>query len=175
MGKSAVLAVVAFVIVLLTADPGLAAEPSTGEFQRERTSVTLDFARDTDAGLTAFRAVVAPPQATGTVQFTFDGKDLGPPVPVDDGIAESEPVALSLGRFHSVEADYSGDASFEPSRDEMENIKAIGDNPKDPDSGPPGFQPSGLFIALMALLALAVLAGAGLAYRKNKASAGAEG
>src|SRR5687767_1725104 len=77
---------VALLMVVLTSSPGLAAEPSTGELQKERTSVTLGFGENTedvaDAGITGFRAVVAPPEATGTVRFMADGKDLGSPVPV---------------------------------------------------------------------------------------------
>ncbi len=165
--------VVALLMVVLTATPGIAAEPPTGEQQKERTSVTLGFSDHTDemadAGLTGFRAVVAPPEATGTVLFTLDGKDLGPPVPVEGGIADSEPVVLSLGRGHSVEAEYSGDARFESSRDEMENVRTIGDNQRDPNPMP-GFEPSALFIGLIVLLALALLIAVGSVFRRRRAA-----
>lgn len=136
--------------------------------------MTIGFGENTeemdDAGLMGFRAVVAPPEATGTVRFRVDGKDFGSPVPVKGGIADAEPMSLSRGRVHSVEAEYSGDASFEPSRDEWKNVRWIGDGQAEEGvAGSPGFQPSGLLIALVAL---ALLAGARLVYRKNKGGLG---
>jgi hypothetical protein len=166
--------------VVLVASPGLAAEAPTGERQKERTSVTLGFTEGTkemaDAGLTGFRAVVAPSAVTGTVLFKVDGKNLGSPVQVNGGIAESELLVLSLGRVHTVEAEYSGDERFEPSRDEWNNVRTIGDREAEASvPGPPGFQPSGLLIALLALLALALLIGAGVLFRRRRGTARAEG
>ncbi|HYI62368.1 MAG TPA: Ig-like domain-containing protein [Acidimicrobiales bacterium] len=58
-----------------------------------------------------FTATVAPPGATGTVQFTLDGVALGGPVAVAGGTATS-PVASGLERgAHVVVAAYSGDAT----------------------------------------------------------------
>jgi hypothetical protein len=172
--------VAVLLMVVLAASPGLAAESPTGGLQKERTSVTLGFGEGTeemaDTGLTSYRAVVAPRAATGTVQFKADGRNLGSPVPIEDGVADSESIALSLGRVHTVEAEYSGDDRFEPSRDEWNNVRAIGDREAEASvPGPPGFQPSGLLIALLALLALALLIGIGVLYRRRRGRARAEG
>ncbi|UGT58528.1 Ig-like domain-containing protein [Nocardia asteroides] len=60
---------------------------------------------------------------TGTVQFAADGKPLGAPVPVDNGIAIARDVDVSHLGFgtHLVTADYSGDveSGVAPSRGTM--------------------------------------------------------
>jgi hypothetical protein len=179
-GREVARVLAVLLIISLAASPGFAAEFPTGERQKERTSVTLGFTEGTnemaDAGLTGFRAVVAPSAVTGTVLFRFDGKDLGSPVQVNGGIAESELLVLPLGRVHTVEAEYSGDDRFEPSRDEWNNVRMIGDREAEASvPGPPGFQPSGLLIALLTLLALALLIGAGVLYRRRRGPARAAG
>lgn len=178
-GREVARGLVVLLTVVLVASRGFAAEFPTEERQRERTSVTLGFTEGTnemaDAGLTGFRAVVAPSAVTGTVLFKIDGKDLGSPVQVNGGIAESEHLVLPLGSVHTVEAEYSGDDRFEPSRDEWNDVRTIGDREEASVPGPPGFQPSGLLIALLALLALALLIGAGVLHRRRRGPARAEG
>lgn len=174
--------VVVVATVPITAAPAIAVgsspEPIPGSPQRARSSVTLGFGEHTDEmaeeRITIFRAVVAPPEATGTVQFKQNGEELGPPVRVKGGIADAEPVTLSLGRFHSVVAEYSGDANFEPSSDAMENVRTIGDNPTDPNPMP-GFEPSGLLIAVVALAGLAILVAVTVLFLRAKGSGPAEG
>jgi hypothetical protein len=72
-----------------------------------------------------FHAAITPVEATGTVQFKLDGKNIGSPVVVKDGVANSAPVALQPGN-HKVEADYSGDARYQPSRGVMDKVNVGG-------------------------------------------------
>ncbi|WP_342800666.1 Ig-like domain-containing protein, partial [Nocardia sp. No.11] len=73
---------------------------------------------------------------TGTVRFAADGKPLGAPVPVDDGLAIARDVDVSHLGFgtHLVTADYSGDADtgVAPSRGTMTLwVLKVGQSPGD--------------------------------------------
>ncbi|MCA2205856.1 Ig-like domain-containing protein [Nocardia sp. NEAU-G4] len=73
---------------------------------------------------------------TGTVQFSADGKPLGTPVPVDDGLAIARDIDVSHLGFgtHLITADYSGDADsgVAPSRGTMTLwVLKVGGSPGD--------------------------------------------
>jgi large repetitive protein len=68
-----------------------------------------------------FHAAVTPAGATGTVQFKLDGKNLGTPVALSGGVANSAPVPMAPGN-HTVVAEYSGDARFNPSSGVLKDI-----------------------------------------------------
>ncbi len=96
-----------------------------------------------------FHAAITPVEATGTVQFKLDGKNIGSPVAVKDGVANSAPVALKPGN-HKVEAEYSGDARYQPSRGVMDKVNV--------GSGKTGVLPrTGSSTVPLALLAAAFL------------------
>lgn len=66
-----------------------------------------------------FTATVTPNTSTpttpsGTVQFVVDGANFGAPVAMSNGTAEVSTASLSAGN-HTVTAQYSGDANFNPS------------------------------------------------------------
>ena len=58
-----------------------------------------------------FTATVAPPDATGTVQFYADGATLGGPVNLSSGEATASTASLTVGT-HVITATYSGDANY---------------------------------------------------------------
>jgi Bacterial Ig-like domain (group 3) len=58
-----------------------------------------------------FTATVSQASATGTVQFTVDGTDVGAPVDVVNGQASFSTSGLAVA-FHAVTATYNGDAVF---------------------------------------------------------------
>lgn len=60
------------------------------------------------------RAMVAPQHATGTVQFTVDGYDVGRPVELSDGQATFLTSFGDAGR-HTISAIYFGDATYDES------------------------------------------------------------
>jgi uncharacterized repeat protein (TIGR01451 family) len=70
-----------------------------------------------------FTATVAGPPGlptpTGTVQFSDGATPLGPPVVLVDGVARLEVSDLAVG-IHTIGADYSGDESYNPSQDEVD-------------------------------------------------------
>jgi uncharacterized repeat protein (TIGR01451 family) len=66
-----------------------------------------------------FTATVTPNTSTsttpsGTVQFVVDGANFGAPVAMNNGTAQISTASLSAGN-HTVTAQYSGDANFNPS------------------------------------------------------------
>jgi RHS repeat-associated protein len=66
-----------------------------------------------------FTATVSPVQSgagtpTGTVQFIFDGANLGSPVALSGGVATSTPIATLSAGSHTISAKYSGDIVFSP-------------------------------------------------------------
>ncbi|HEU4866735.1 MAG TPA: Ig-like domain-containing protein [Actinomycetota bacterium] len=87
------------------------------------TSVKLTYGINSEqmSKAVTFHAAITPAEATGTVQFKLDGKNIGSPVAVKDGVANSAPVTLKPGN-HRVEAEYSGDARYQPSRGVMERV-----------------------------------------------------
>jgi hypothetical protein len=87
--------------------PAFAATPS---------SVTITVDREVSQAAPVFlEATVTPPTATGTVQFSVDGVDVGSPVPVSTGTARSAPITDLEPGLRTVAAEYSGDATYEPS------------------------------------------------------------
>ena len=65
-----------------------------------------------------FTATVSPHPASGTVQFTVDGTDLGSPVAVGpDGAAVSDAISTLGTGDHEVVATFSGTANYESSDD----------------------------------------------------------
>jgi hypothetical protein len=99
--------------------------------QKAETSVKVTYGVNTAQMWKAvtFHAAVTPVTAGGTVQFKLDGKDIGSPVALKDGVANSAPVSLTPGS-HKVEAEYSGDAGHLPSRGAMDKINVPSEKPK---------------------------------------------
>ena len=77
----------------------------------------------------AFTAAVAPGAPgvpTGTVQFSSDGVNLGPAVPLlSNGAVTLTTTTLTAGQ-HTIAAQYSGDASFGPSTGTLTNRQVVG-------------------------------------------------
>lgn len=65
----------------------------------------------------SFTATVSPTPEGGTMQFTIDGTDFGPPVPVDarTGTATSTSTSSLTVGSHTIAANYSGDFNYAPS------------------------------------------------------------
>lgn len=102
---------------------GPARAPAVQAGPKLATTVKLTYGINTEqmSKAVTFHAAISPVEATGTVQFKLDGKNIGSPVTVKDGVANSAPVALQPGN-HKVEADYSGDARYQPSRGVMDKV-----------------------------------------------------
>jgi hypothetical protein len=97
---------------------GAASAPLVQIVAKAATEVELGLALN-DAAFVAgtpltFRATVTPAGATGTVTF-FDGTTpISSPVPLSNGSASFTTASLSVGS-HSISAQYSGDANYNPS------------------------------------------------------------
>lgn len=74
------------------------------------TSVSVPADAATGASVT-LTANVAPANATGTVQFTANGVDIGSPVPVSNGVATLQHTFTTAG-VQAIGAVFSGDAGF---------------------------------------------------------------
>lgn len=103
------------VTAVYSGDTDHAGSTGTGGVSVGKTLTTTSVALSPPAPLVGegvtFTATVAPPGATGTVQFTLDGAALGGPVAVSGGTATS-PAATGLERGgHVIVAAYSGDAT----------------------------------------------------------------
>jgi hypothetical protein len=92
--------------------PASAADPT----EDSRAFPHIGFTYDQIPGpqLTPIVATVGPSGATGTVQFTLNGVDLGPPVALVNGRAESIPVDIPDEQSYAIFVEYSGDAFYLP-------------------------------------------------------------
>ncbi|HEX2053791.1 MAG TPA: Ig-like domain-containing protein, partial [Actinomycetota bacterium] len=81
--------------------------------EKLRTSTSLTFEKAAD-GKSIAVATVRPETATGTVQFSVNGTDVGGPAQLQAGVARSLPMDLSKGS-PTVKAIYSGDQNHQGS------------------------------------------------------------
>ncbi len=135
-------------------------DPGTGNGPKSATSVKLTYGINTVqmSKAVTFHAAISPAEATGTVQFKLDGKNIGSPVPVKAGVADSAAVNLKPGN-HKVEAEYSGDAHHQPSRGVMDKVNV--------GSGKTGVLPrTGSSTMPLALLGVTLLVAGVLIQRK---------
>lgn len=71
----------------------------------------------------AVRSDSAQPETpTGSVQFEVNGNSVGPPMALNSGVAVTPPVRILRVGSHIITANYSGDATFEPSTDTFTQV-----------------------------------------------------
>jgi hypothetical protein len=103
-----------FVLVVTKATPSLTMSASPASSAMYGASVTF--------------TATLPDEATGTVQFSDNGKDMGSAVMVSDGVATYTTTSLSAG-VHSMKAVYSGDTTYEEATSSMKftiNKRSLG-------------------------------------------------
>jgi predicted extracellular nuclease len=99
------------------------------------TSVASSANPATIGGAVRFTATISGLAPDGAVQFTVDGRALGAPVPVVNGVATSDPVSsLGLGS-HAVSAAYSGSGSYLASSGSLTQIVYLGVRVLSPTAG----------------------------------------
>ena len=94
------------------ASSGALAGGQVVEHATSAVAVASDHNPSTFGQAVTFTATLTPSAATGTVQFKVDGSAVGSPVAVSGGAAASAPISTLTGGTHTVEADYSGDATY---------------------------------------------------------------
>lgn len=86
--------------------------PESAKLAPTTTAVTVSGVGPDYATITA---TVAPAAATGTVQFTSNGANVGGPLPITGGTVTTNIPGLTPGTEYTLGAKYSGDTKHEPS------------------------------------------------------------